>query len=83
MAMGSQTCWWRMTRWRVISTSIRAMGHLKDDSYISGFAVNKDGREVASMGLGVGDYDNTGNLSIIDTDFSDDYKSALSQRRWH
>jgi len=49
-------------------------GTFEDDSYISGFAVNKDGREVASMGLGVGDYQNNGLLDIIDTDFSDDYK---------
>jgi hypothetical protein len=49
-------------------------GVFEDDSYTSGFAVNKDGREVASMGLGVGDYLNNGLLDIIDTDFSDDYK---------
>jgi hypothetical protein len=49
-------------------------GTFEDDSYISGFAVNKDGREVASMGLAVGDYDNSGLLDIFDTDFSDDYK---------
>ncbi len=49
-------------------------GTFEDDSYVSGFAVNKDGREVASMGLGVGDYMNNGLLDIIDTDFSDDYK---------
>jgi hypothetical protein len=49
-------------------------GTFEDDSYVSGFAVNKDGREVASMGLGVGDYDNDGQLDIVDTDFSDDYK---------
>ena len=49
-------------------------GTFEDDSYASGFAVNKDGREVASMGLGVGDYDNDGRLDILDTDFSDDYK---------
>jgi hypothetical protein len=49
-------------------------GTFEDDSYVSGFAVNKDGREVASMGLGVGDYENNGRLDIVDTDFSDDYK---------
>ena len=49
-------------------------GTFEDASYISGFAVNRDGREVASMGLGVGDYENNGRLDIIDTDFSDDYK---------
>ena len=49
-------------------------GTFEDDSYVSGFAVNKDGREVASMGLAVGDYLNNGLLDIFDTDFSDDYK---------
>ena len=49
-------------------------GTFEDDSYVSGFAVNKDGREVASMGLAVGDYENNGLLDIYDTDFSDDYK---------
>ena len=52
----------------------KGKGVFEDDSYISGFAVNKDGREVASMGLGVGDYENNGLLDIVDTDFSDDYK---------
>ncbi len=52
----------------------KGKGTFEDDSYVSGFAVNKDGREVASMGLGVGDYENNGLLDIIDTDFSDDYK---------
>jgi len=52
----------------------KGKGVFEDDSYISGFAVNKDGREVASMGLAVGDYENNGLLDILDTDFSDDYK---------
>ena len=49
-------------------------GTFEDDSYVSGFAVNKDGREIASMGLAVGDYRNNGLLDILVTDFSDDYK---------
>jgi hypothetical protein len=49
-------------------------GTFEENGYISGFAVNKDGREVASMGLGLGDYENNGLLDIVDTDFSDDYK---------
>ncbi len=49
-------------------------GTFEDDSYISGFAVNRDGREIASMGLAVGDYRNNGLLDILVTDFSDDYK---------
>jgi hypothetical protein len=49
-------------------------GSFDDKSYISGFALNKDGREIASMGLAVGDSRNNGLLDLLVTDFSDDYK---------
>jgi hypothetical protein len=49
-------------------------GTFKDVSYASGFALNDAGRETASMGLAVGDYQNNGRLAIFDTTFSDDYK---------
>jgi len=49
-------------------------GTFKDDSYESGFALNGDGREIASMGVAIGDYQNSGRLSLFNTDFSDDYK---------
>ena len=42
-------------------------------SYASGFALNQDGRETATMGMAVADYDNDGWLDIATTDFSDDY----------
>lgn len=45
----------------------------EDDSYASGFALNEMGRELSTMGLAVGDYDNDGRLDIAVTDFSDDY----------
>ena len=48
-------------------------GTFEDDSYISGFALNSDGREIAGMGLAVGDYRNNGLLDLEVTDFSDDY----------
>src|SRR6266404_474502 len=48
-------------------------GTFDDDSYASGFALNGDGREQASMGLAVGDYRNDGHLSLYVTNFSDDY----------
>jgi hypothetical protein len=50
-------------------------GTFEDQSYVSGFALNKDGREIASMGLAVGDYDNDGLLDLLVTDFSDDFKA--------
>lgn len=49
-------------------------GTFTDNSYASGFALNQDGRETATMGMAVADYDNDGWLDIATTDFSDDYK---------
>ncbi len=49
-------------------------GTFADESYLSGFALNKDGREVAGMGIGVGDYLNHGRADIVLTDFADDIK---------
>jgi hypothetical protein len=48
-------------------------GTFEDDSYLSGYALNNDGREVANMGIAAGDYENNGHLSIVNTDFADDY----------
>jgi hypothetical protein len=41
---------------------------------VSGFALNKDGREIASMGITAGDYENNGLIDFFVTDFGDDYK---------
>jgi enediyne biosynthesis protein E4 len=49
-------------------------GTFEDQGYMSGFALNKDGREIASMGIAVGDYENNGRVDFAVTDFSDDYK---------
>jgi hypothetical protein len=49
-------------------------GTFDDESYASGFALNKEGRETASMGIALGDYRNNGLLDIFTTTFSDDYK---------
>lgn len=49
-------------------------GTFEDDSYVSGYALNKDGRETASMGIAIGDYRNNGLLDLYHTTFSDDYK---------
>ena len=48
-------------------------GTFEDDSYASGYALNEDGRETASMGIAIGDYRNNGLLDIYNTTFSDDY----------
>jgi hypothetical protein len=49
-------------------------GTFDDQGYASGFALNKDGREFASMGIAIGDYENNGEVDFAITDFSDDYK---------
>ena len=49
-------------------------GTFEDDSYASGYALNEAGRETASMGIAVGDYQNNGLLDVFNTTFSDDYK---------
>ncbi len=48
-------------------------GKFEDDSYASGYALNENGRETASMGVAVGDYQNNGLLDLYNTTFSDDY----------
>lgn len=49
-------------------------GTFEDVSYASGYALNEAGRETASMGIAVGDYENNGQIDIYNTTFSDDYK---------
>jgi hypothetical protein len=49
-------------------------GTFDDQSYLSGFALNSDGREIASMGVTAGDYQNNGRIDFFVTDFGDDYK---------
>jgi hypothetical protein len=48
-------------------------GTFEDASYMSGYAFNGAGREVANMGIAVGDYENNGRIDLVNTDFSDDY----------
>jgi hypothetical protein len=49
-------------------------GTFEDVSYASGYAVNNQGRETASMGIAVGDWQNNGRLAVFNTTFSDDLK---------
>ena len=49
-------------------------GSFEDVSYASGYALNEAGRETASMGIAVGDFQNNGMLDVFNTTFSDDYK---------
>jgi hypothetical protein len=49
-------------------------GSFREVGAENGFAYNKDGREVASMGLAAADYLDNGRIDIAITTFSDDYK---------
>jgi enediyne biosynthesis protein E4 len=50
-------------------------GTFEDVSYVSGFALSGEGREQASMGIGIGDYDRDGKVDLFVTSFSDDYNT--------
>ncbi|MCI0339410.1 MAG: CRTAC1 family protein [Acidobacteria bacterium] len=47
-------------------------GTFEDVSYVSGTALNENGREQAGMGIAIGDYDGDGRIDIHRTNFSDD-----------
>ncbi|HKW31631.1 MAG TPA: CRTAC1 family protein [Candidatus Acidoferrum sp.] len=53
----------------------RRDGTFEDISYMSGFALNEEGRAQASMGIALGDYNHSGRLGLFVTTFSDDYKT--------
>jgi enediyne biosynthesis protein E4 len=50
-------------------------GTFEDISYLSGFALNDDGREQAAMGIAAGDYNHSGHVGFYVTNFSDDYNT--------
>ena len=49
----------------------------EDVSFISGLALSGDGREQASMGIAVGDYNRDGKIDFLISTFSDDYKTLF------
>ncbi|MGH9649437.1 MAG: CRTAC1 family protein, partial [Terriglobales bacterium] len=53
----------------------RGDGTFEDLSYASSFALSGNGREQASMGVAVGDYDRDGLVDFYVTNFSDDYNT--------
>ncbi len=52
-------------------------GHYKDVAFESGVAVSEEGQEQANMGVALGDYLNTGRLSILVSHFSDEYATLF------
>jgi enediyne biosynthesis protein E4 len=53
----------------------RRNGTFEDVSYMSGFALSGEGREQASMGIAIGDYNRDWKLDFYVTSFSDDYNA--------
>ncbi len=53
----------------------RGSGTFENASYASGFALNENGREQASMGIAVGDYNLDCKPDLYVTNFSDDYNT--------
>ncbi len=49
-------------------------GTFKDASFDSGYALNGEGRETASMGIAAGDLYRNSRIDLFHTTFSDDYK---------
>ncbi len=49
-------------------------GTFTDESLASGYALNGEGRETASMGIAAGDLFHTGRVDLFNTTFSDDQK---------
>jgi len=58
----------------------RQDGTFEDISYISGFALNQDGRSQAGMGLAVGDYNLDGRVDFCVAHFSDDYNTLYENQ---
>jgi enediyne biosynthesis protein E4 len=50
-------------------------GTFTDLGLASGTALSEDGKEQASMGVAIGDYDHRGRSSIVVTNFSDEYNA--------
>ena len=52
-------------------------GTFKELAFPMGVAVSEDGGEQGGMGVAVGDYDNSGRLSVFKTNFAEEYNSLF------
>jgi hypothetical protein len=50
-------------------------GTFKETAFAAGVAVSEDGAEQGSMGLAIGDYDNSGRFSLFVTNFAEEYNA--------
>ena len=60
---------------RTSSTSTRRTARSRRSAFPMGVAVSEDGAEQGSMGVAVGDYDNSGRFSLFVTNFSEEYNA--------
>jgi hypothetical protein len=58
-------------------------GTFKDMAFPMGVAVSEDGAEQGSMGIAVGDYDNSGRPSLFVTNFSEEYNALYRHEGDH
>ena len=58
-------------------------GTFKEVGFPMGVAVSEDGGEQGSMGVAVGDYDNSGRFSLFVTDFSEEYDALYKNEGTH
>ena len=65
-------CSSEMTRTQITSTETKGDGTFEETGIASGLALSADGKEMSSMGVAVGDYDQDGLQDIFVTTFADD-----------
>jgi hypothetical protein len=58
-------------------------GTFKEVGFPMGVAVSDDGAEQGSMGVAIGDYDNSGRFSIFVTNFSEEYNALYRNEGTH
>ena len=58
-------------------------GTFKEVAFPMGAAVSEDGAEQGSMGIAVGDYDNSGRFSLFVTNFSEEYNALYHNEGTH
>jgi hypothetical protein len=58
-------------------------GTFKDVAFPKGVAVSEDGSEQGSMGVAVGDYDQSGRLGLVVTNFSEEYNNLFKNEGTH
>ena len=76
-----RTCTSPTIRRRTSSIINQKDGTFKEVAFPMGVAVSEDGAEQGSMGVAVGDYDNSGRFSILVDEFLGGIQRALPQRR--